>query len=513
MGGVRLRQGVKCAPTRGGGAYWHALRTTAGPVALMLAGVCCCVAAPAAVFAPPRSADDLTNPHKGFLLWGTTFAQDGGVDDFHGAHIYHVYLPWREVETADQAFEWVQFESRHLDPITAADPAATFVLRPLADYPDGSASGIDHYYAGGDVERDYPLFLEQPPLSIAATDYASCDGDGPGRAPDWNDPGFILQAEELIAALAARYDGDPRITAVQVGLLGLWGEWHQSGCPDLAPGEAVKAALREAYVRHFARTPLQTRYARSTDVGDSGFGFHEDYFPSFTAACDRFAPPLPLCDDSGDWNLEYAFAQAAPQARDNWLLNPVSGESPLALQQDAWVARQTAIEELIGAYHLSFLGPAGKHEQPGNSVAMAALKRRLGYQLHLDLVEVPDPWPAGTAATVVLGLANSGSAPLYHDFRIRLELLDGGGEVRATCGGFDDLRLLLPDAPFVSSSNCTLQDALAAGVYALRAAVHETVPGRPPLLLQSVPRDAAGRVQIGSLTVTASARIFADDFE
>lgn len=469
--------------------------------------------AQAALFEPPRSADDLANPHKGFLLWGTTFAQDGGVDNFHDAHLYHVYLPWREVETADQVFDWALFESRHIDPIIAADPAATFVLRVVADYPDGSGSGIDHYYSGGSNARDYPLFLEQPPLSIAASNYTSCDGDGPGRAPDWNDPDFIAQALQLVAALADRYDGDPRITAIQVGLLGLWGEWHQSGCETLAPGDPVKVAVRDAYVQHFVATPLQTRYARSTDVGDSGFGFHEDYFPSFTAACSRYQPALPLCDDGGNWNLEYALTHESPQARDNWWLNPISGESPLASQQDAWVTRQTDIEDLIGAYHLSFLGPAGKHEQAGNSAAMAAIKRRLGYQLHLDRVEVPTPWPAGAASAVVLSVANSGSAPLYHDYRLRLELLDAGLAVAARCELPSDLRTLLPGTSTELSASCVLPADLAAGSYALRAAVGALAPDRPPLLLQSAPRDAQGRVQLGQVNITASPLLFADGFE
>ena len=60
---------------------------------------------------------------------------------------------------------------------------------------------------------------------------------------------------------------------------------------------------------------------------------------------------------------------------------------------------------------------------------MAALKRRLGYQFHLDRVEVPDPWPVGSAMPIALTLANSGSAPLYHDYRLRLELLAGGSIV------------------------------------------------------------------------------------
>ena len=249
---------------------------------------------------------------------------------------------WRR---ADQVFEWPLFESRHINPIVTADPAATFVLRLVADYPDGSASGIDHYYTGGSNNRDYPLFLEQPPWSIAGVNYASCDGDGPGRAPDWNDPDFATQAVQLVAALADRYDGDPRITAVQVGLLGLWGEWHQSGCEALAPGDAVKLAVRDAYVQQFAQTPLQTRYARSIDVATAASASTRTTSRPSSAACSRYAPPLPLCDDGGDWNLEWAITIQSPEARDNWRVNPLSGESPLPAQQNVWVTRQAVIED------------------------------------------------------------------------------------------------------------------------------------------------------------------------
>ena len=53
-------------------------------------------------FTPARTSDDLVNPHKGWMLWGTTFALDGGADNFHNARIFHVYAPWREIESSEQ---------------------------------------------------------------------------------------------------------------------------------------------------------------------------------------------------------------------------------------------------------------------------------------------------------------------------------------------------------------------------------------------------------------------------
>ncbi|HJU38176.1 MAG TPA: hypothetical protein VJ724_01290, partial [Tahibacter sp.] len=322
----------------------------------------------AVTFAPTPTQDDLNNPHKGFMLWGTTWSPGDEAGNYYGASVYHIYVPWREVETADQAFAWSTFEANHFAPILASDPQATFVLRLVADYPDGVGSGLAAHYTGGQNERDYPLFLEQPPLSIQGTDYASCDGNGPGRAPDWNAAAFRTQAVQLVEAFGARYDGDPRITAIQAGLLGLWGEWHQTGCASLEPGRDVKVAVRDAYVRAFPRTRVQTRYARDPDVVGTNFGFHEDYFPSFTANC---IYGFALCDDDGDWNLEYGLTHVAPAARENWRVNPVSGESPMTAQKNAWTNDTADVLTVIGNYHFSLLGPAGKHEEPGFAAALA----------------------------------------------------------------------------------------------------------------------------------------------
>lgn len=468
----------------------------------------------AAEFLPARTADDLGNPHKGYMLWGTTFAADGGVDDFYTTRIFHVYVPWREIETADQVFDWAGFEARHLTPISMQYPDATFVLRMVADYPDSAGSGIDTYYTGGQNERDYPLFLEQAPLSIAATNYTSCGGDGPGRAPDWSDPDLITQMQELISAMAARYDGDARITAIQVGLLGLWGEWHQSGCPALEPGVAAKQAVRDRYQQAFLNTPLQTRYPRLADVGATEFGFHEDYFPSFTGNCNLFTPALPLCDDSGNWNMEWAFTNETPASRDNWQSHPISGESPTASQKSVWVTRRADIEALIRLYHFSFLGPAGKHEESGFGSSLAPIRRTLGYNLHLDRVELPAAVNAGANFLVDATLANSGSAPLYHDFSLQLDLVDVGGVTRWSGQFAQDPRLALPDGNLMLSASFLIPANLAAGSYSLRASLPALAAGRPAVTLQSGPRDANGRVIIGAVTVAAmEPALFGNGFE
>lgn len=102
--------------------------------------------------------------------------------------------------------------------------------------------------------------------------------------PVFDDPLFIDAHRRFIEALAKRYDGDPRLSGVDIGSFGNWGEWH---CWELWPKgtgakqmQKVSAAVRrqyaDMYLSNFRKTPLQFL---SGDVemlkysaGASGFG-------------------------------------------------------------------------------------------------------------------------------------------------------------------------------------------------------------------------------------------------
>ncbi len=462
----------------------------------------------AETFNPTPSDEVLDNPHRGYMLWGSNVLADGGLpDNFHGANIYHVYLPWRMIETADQVFDWPGVEQTYIMPIINQDPKATLVLRLVADYPDGPGSGLNAHYTGGDANRDYPLFLEQAPLNISRNAYASCNGDGPGIAPDWNDANFRDQATELVAAFGSQFDGDPRITAIQVGLLGLWGEWHQSGCESIAPDNEIKNLVKTTYNNAFSQTPLQTRYARNPDVVAVDFGFHEDYFPSFTGPC---IYGLPQCDDSGDWSLEFGFTQIVPAARTNWQVNPISGESPLNSQQNAWINDEADVTTLINDYHFSFLGPAGKHEAIGNDAALDRIANQLGYRFQVAEVTIPNPINS-SSTTVDVQLTNLGSAPLYTTYHLAIDWLDSLDKTINTWQFNDDITQLMPGAVLNLQQN--FNHTMANGTYAMRMYLKPINSQARNIVLANQNRDAGGRLMVGSVVFNLTDLIFFNGFE
>ena len=114
--------------------------------------------------------------------------------------------------------------------------------------------------------------------------------------PDYNSPFALNALRNFITAFGARYDGDPRLGFIHLGLVGLWGEWHTwpydsdtaDGRPDYMPTAANGAQLIAAYDAAFNRTKLEVRYpdvaggaASSRDIG-----YHDDSF------CFREGSPL-----------------------------------------------------------------------------------------------------------------------------------------------------------------------------------------------------------------------------
>ena len=89
------------------------------------------------------------------------------------------------------------------------------------------------------------------------------EGVAPLAVPDFADPTFIKAHEKFIQALAARYDGDPRIGGIDLGSYGNWGEWHcwglglgNYGGPRAAHSEEVRKAWADMYLKNFKKTQL-----------------------------------------------------------------------------------------------------------------------------------------------------------------------------------------------------------------------------------------------------------------
>jgi hypothetical protein len=152
--------------------------------------------------------------------------------------------------------------------------AAAFNWTVLDNHLSGSASRYAH--------AAVRFILDFPGWSLMVPQYLINDGidmrwDNGMMTPHYGDPKLLQALEQFVTRFGRRYDGDPRLGFVQVGLLGYWGEWHTWGTSqDLVPHESGESLIKW-FAAAFKTTQIQTRWPRAS-AHAAGFGRHDDSF-------------------------------------------------------------------------------------------------------------------------------------------------------------------------------------------------------------------------------------------
>jgi len=160
------------------------------------------------------------NPLKGFLTSPEWTAPPYSFP----SNLEYYYVGLNKVMTGNDTFDWDSYLEPRLT--STASRHSHAILRFILDYPRKETFVPQYLLDGG----------------LAFTTYTAHGG---GRSPDYGDKNLAEALGQFIAALGKRYDGDPRVGFVQVGLLGFWGEWHTytDGTTDdwIPAGTALRA--------------------------------------------------------------------------------------------------------------------------------------------------------------------------------------------------------------------------------------------------------------------------------
>ena len=230
------------------------------------------------------------NPLKGFL---TSYQWAQPANDLED-QMEFLYLPMASVWTQDGP----DFDSV-LEPLLDAAEARShhIILRFYIDYPN-LPSGLPSYLADTVPCQPHSHY-------------------GTGCSPDYDHPELLAAMIGLIEAFGQRYDGDPRLGFLQVGLLGFWGEWHTYPYSDWFPSEATQEAVLQAYHSSFKTTQLQVRRPAANSVS-LRMGFHDDSFAYSTI---------------GDVDWFFLPGLEAAGADDRWEQVAIGGELRPELQE------------------------------------------------------------------------------------------------------------------------------------------------------------------------------------
>lgn len=241
---------------------------------------------------------------------------------------------------------------------------------------------------------------------------------------DYDSPTFQERLKALVAKLGQAWDEDPRIFAVQMGLIGYFGEHHHP-----APTPQQRRLLAEAFQSAFKNKPVLVRH-NDPEFMEAGFGIYYDTFANLT----REPPFGPK--DQFPWQATFVY-------RDVWKHAPIEGEVEYNWQKrDDAKATQTFgltpdetltvpayrryMIDKIRRYHASYLGWISSYNDSNSEVVAGAgeVQKVFGYRFVLESVSYPLVIEPGKQLTVKLTVRNTGSAPFYLDWPVAVALLD-----------------------------------------------------------------------------------------
>lgn len=431
-----------------------------------------------AIVTPPPAQGPVINPGKGWVAYGSVRNQPREVLDL--VSLGYTRYRWGNLEPQEGVFKW-----EIIDQDIAAWAAAG------KDFAFGVACASTHsndFWVSPqwvfDAGAKYDTFdLQDPKLRTTGT-------AGKKLVPVFDDPIFLAKLERFIRALAARYDGHPRIAFLDIRSYGNWGEAHMHPFrkPDIAP-ELFQRHLqihRDAFRRTRLVVPGGNRkfeplfdWAVSVGIGLRRDGICGNSNGSETLRCDGIMPgvfelfgPYDMLKDLGWWDgrkdrngYGHRLEECVERGRPTYCDLSRGGKSGLQLLHDE--------PELV-----------------------TRLANRLGY--HLVLVEARFPRTLGRRQPGRLQLTweNRGVARLFVPAQVSFALLDAGGAVvemvDATASCPSEWK---SDVPVTVAETLPFRGA-PAGAYRLAVGIRRPDDGRAPSIRLGNALERAGGWQV-----------------
>jgi len=387
---------------------------------------------------PTDNGQALVNPQMGWTFhfysniptnYGSKLEPWDTLDDFPGLSTVYLRIPWAYVEPEEGRFNWAILDT----------PAQRWISK-------GKKVAFRITCSENWMRFATPEWVKN--AGAKGTFYTFGKGPDPNGAswdPDFGDPIFLQKLDQFLAAMAARYDGNPDVAFIDIGSYGLWGEGHTMMSSQVPPSRARSIIEKhiDLYVKHFPHTLLA---ANDDLAGPTTPGSH---LPETDYALAR---GVTLRDDSILVQPPPHSWYHAQLAQAFWPRFPVILEHEhygASKERGAW-GDGSLLLKAVEEYHASYLSihwwPREELEQ--NRGIIQRINLRLGYRLLPQEVSWPDRVVIGRPWTIATAWVNEGVAPCYPGGFQAITLKDAkGGIVSVLVDDGFNMRRLQPAPP------------------------------------------------------------------
>ena len=437
----------------------------------------------------PKEIDAvLVNPGIGFttlnrfngdpLNGGTKWTEGHPIEDFpfQGrlevawqplTSIAYFRVYWKYVEPEMGRYNWKMLDAALR---TAHERGQTLMLRVAPYGPEPQTEDVPVWYrklAGSESEKSFPDKWRTDP----------------------EDPRYVKHWTSLVRALGARYDGDPDLEAVDVSIVGYWGEGEHTD----QLSEPTMRALMDSYLEAFTKTPLMMqptdRRTNTYALSKGNAGWRADCLGDMRCVEGRWCHMFDAYpEDIVNFGIQ-----------DAWRKGPVSLEACWVMQE--WKNRAWDIDYIVEQslkWHISsFNNKSSAVPEPWWPEVRRWLNK-MGYRFVLRKFTYPETVRPQGKLAFTSWWENKGVAPCYRQFPLALRLHgEKHSEVLVTGA---DIRNWLPgdvvydDAVFVPAG-------VPAARYDLQIGVLDPQTRKPKVKLAIEGIDGEGWYTLGTVTV------------
>jgi len=353
------------------------------------------------------------------------------------------------------------------------------------------------------------------------------DGKEDTFIPDWNNHCYLGRVERLVEAFGRRYNADPRVAWVDIGLYGQYGEWalrdtidYEQAPEGIRPVTlASQKRMIDAYLAAFPDKQLLMHLIRSRKAAIEYALEHPAAKVAVGFRINCLGEPIYFdqwLNNPNDWAKFKERWKVAPLISEFCFIEPTQPYPP----PDNLPNPASAIEQ-VKQFHISLLGNGNMKPWSRFSAQEQAdfkhLAQILGYRILLNRVNLSTPIRAGRPLWVEWNWSNYGVAPAYGRWQVELRLRQQTTD-QVIWQGISEFELagLLPtragdagaDNPVFHSDRFDLPRQLPAGAYTVEVKITDPDGANPPLVLAIQGQQPDGSFDLGEVTVEESFTLF-----
>jgi len=351
-------------------------------------------------FSPHEHGYPLANPLTGYIPWGDLvkpFPQAFGT--------IFMLIRWREVEWIQGQYQWEALEEKNQFSRWKLSKKK-LVIRMVLDSPDFN----------GDF--DLPPWIINMILKDGTNYYLP--NKGSGFSPNYANTDLIREHQIFIQAVAARYATNPMLVSVQVGSLGIDGEWVPAPNTEW-PDSIIANQYIQHYIDAFPKDvilqlpfPFQGDWSKGVHVNILGNKQKVDEMVEainsgvFTSAAGKEYQANSGHYWSGIWSGRFETKDYLQYFDGNAIIN---------------------LEEQIKNLHISYIGPENPADEYLNSTYqknIEQLSNLMGYRFVLKEISHAKFAAYGESLELILDVKNVGIAPFYLDWQVEASLYQKG---------------------------------------------------------------------------------------